>query len=219
MYQTLYQGKDNIYYNHSRPEMLKFIPDGVKDVLDIGCSAGNFGQFLKENLKVTVWGLEPDEASAKKAREKLDFVITGSFDSDTAQSVNKKFDVVFFNDVLEHLTEPDQALINCRELLNPGGVIIASIPNVRYYTVLNQLIFEQDFKYQSSGIMDKTHLRFFTRKSMIRLFNDAGLEIKTIEGINREKIAGRKIKLLRFILSGYFSDIDVLQYAIVASFQ
>lgn len=218
MYETLYQGKDDIYYNHSRPEMLKFIPDGIKDVFDIGCGTGNFGYFLKEKLKLNVWGLEPDKTSASVAGKKLNHVINGIFDFDTANTINKKFDAIFFNDVLEHLVEPEQALENCRPLLKPSGVIIASIPNARFYTVLNDLIFNKDFRYQNSGLMDKTHLRFFTKASMIRMFEGVGLEIRTIEAINHEPVNGRKIKFLKFILFKYLTDIDVLQYAIVASF-
>lgn len=215
-YDELYQDKNDSYYVNERKELLKFVPTAITSALDIGCGAGNFGRMLKNQLNVEVWGIEPDKKSATIAESVLDKVIIDVFDAESLKKLDRKFDVIFFNDVLEHVPDPDWALRNCHQLLNPGGVIVASLPNMRFYTVINELLFEQDFKYQDSGIMDKTHLRFFTKKSMMRLFNENGYHIRSIDGINQYPVQGKKMKFLSWLLKKWLTDITYLQYAIVA---
>ena len=215
-YDELYQDKNDSYYVNERKELLKFVPTAITSALDIGCGAGNFGRMLKNQLNVEVWGIEPDKKSATIAESVLDKVINDVFDAESLKKLDRKFDVIFFNDVLEHVPDPDWALRNCHQLLNPGGAIVASLPNMRFYTVINELLFEQDFKYQDSGIMDKTHLRFFTKKSMMRLFNENGYHIRSIDGINQYPVQGKKMKFLSWLLKKWLTDITFLQYAIVA---
>jgi 2-polyprenyl-3-methyl-5-hydroxy-6-metoxy-1,4-benzoquinol methylase len=212
----MYQNTDETYYNNNRPELLQFVPSGVKSALDVGCGSGGFGFLLKKQFKIKVWGIEPNKQSADSASGKLDVVINDVFDNESLKLISEKFDVIFFNDVLEHVPHPNSTLANCKSLLNPNGVIVASLPNMRFYTVFNELLFEQDFKYQNSGIMDKTHLRFFTKKSMIRLFNDNGYKIKIIQGINEYPVQGRKMKIFKLLFKKWLGDISFLQYAIVA---
>ncbi|GAB2983572.1 class I SAM-dependent methyltransferase [Mucilaginibacter puniceus] len=215
-YNELYQDKNQSYYVNERKELLEFVPPHITSALDIGCGAGNFGRILKTRFNAEVWGIEPDKKSAAIAEGVLDKIINDVFDDESLKKLDRKFDVIFFNDVLEHVPDPDWALRKCHQLLNPGGVIVASLPNMRFYTVINELLFEQDFKYQDSGIMDKTHLRFFTKKSMIRLFNENGYTIKSIEGINQYPVQGKKMKFLSWFLKKWLTDITFLQYAIVA---
>jgi 2-polyprenyl-3-methyl-5-hydroxy-6-metoxy-1,4-benzoquinol methylase len=216
-YDQLYHSKNNAYYVNDRKEMLAFVPSNINSALDIGCGAGNFGQLLKSKLDANVWGIEPDQQSAAIAESKLDKVINSVFDEDSLKKIDQKFDVIFFNDVLEHVPDPEWTLRNCKNLLNPDGVIVASLPNMRFYTVLNEVIFEQDFKYQDSGIMDKTHLKFFTKKSMVRLFTETGYHVNSITGINEYAVQGKKMQFLSWLLKKWLTDITFLQYAIVAS--
>jgi 2-polyprenyl-3-methyl-5-hydroxy-6-metoxy-1,4-benzoquinol methylase len=213
--EDIYKDKDEIYYNNPRAELLPFIPAGIKTVLDVGCGSGNFGQALKSSYKCQVWGIEPNDEAANAAKGKLDTVIHNVFLKDLPELQGKKFDAIFFNDVLEHLINPGEALRNCKELLAPDGCIIASIPNIRWYPVVLSLLRYKDFKYQPFGVMDETHLRFFTKKSMIRLFEDQGYKVEKIEGINKNTNFP-PLNILNFLLFNTQEDMKYPQFAIVA---
>lgn len=217
-YNKLYEDKDKRYYAHSRRELLPFVPGNVNSALDVGCGNGAFGALLKTTFPgMEVWGLEPDAASAAEAKDKLDLVIQGLFIATLPEFTGKKFDLIFFNDVLEHLADPEAAITMCRSLLNKGGHIVASMPNMRWYPVVLALLRYKDFKYTNAGVMDKTHLRFFTRKSMIRLFEDCGCRVDRMEGINKSTDF-RFFNLLNFLLLGTQEDMKYPQFVTVASF-
>src|SRR5581483_7255854 len=184
-YEQLYEGKQDNYYFHSRPEILPYVPLTVRAALDVGCGNGAFGLSLKSQRSCKIWGIEPNKQAAEEAGKKLDKVINGLFVKDMPELAGQKFDAIFFNDVLEHLAAPEDALEYCKELLNPNGYIVASIPNMRWYPVMLSLIRNKDFKYENSGVMDKTHLRFFTFKSMQRMFEESGYRVVKLAGINK----------------------------------
>ena len=213
--QEIYNNKDISYYIHSRPELLKFIPEKIDTVLDVGCATGNFGAMLKQHFGCKVWGIEPNENAATKAKDVLDNVINNYFDAYIDIPKNQKFDCIFFNDVLEHLPEPESALRLAADFLTTNGVIVASIPNIRYYPCLLSILRYKDFKYVDTGVMDRTHLRFFTEKSMTRLFNESGYQIKVIEGINKNKF--KYLSILNFLLFNKLNDMHFPQFAIVAT--
>jgi len=215
---AIYNDKNSSYYHHCRPELIPFIPSFIKTALDIGCGSGNFGQTLKNIFNCEVWGVEPNEASAHEAEKKIDKIINQSFSGDLAELSGKKFDVIFFNDVLEHLVNPEEALLNCKSMMTEEGCIIASIPNIRWYPVILSLLRYKDFRYQVAGVMDKTHLRFFTAKSMRRLFQDTGYKVITIEGINKDSNF-KLFNVLNFLLFNTQWDMKYPQFVIVASNQ
>ena len=180
-----YGDKPPDYYDCSREELIPFVADTSRRVLDVGCSSGGFGELLKRvRPGIEVWGVEPETEVAKVAAGRLDKVINGLFSSNDPALRNEKFDTILFNDVLEHLVDPLPALKEAKALLTPSGQIIASIPNILFYYQVFQLVIRQDWKYQESGILDYTHLRFFTKKSILRMFDEAGLTVTRIEGIN-----------------------------------
>ena len=117
---------------------------------------------------------------------------------------------------MEHLADPAVALTACKDLLTANGVIIASIPNIRWYPVILSLLRYKDFKYQEAGVMDMTHLRFFTRKSMIRLFEESGYRINKIEGINPDT-SFKVFNFLNFILFNSQGDMKYPQFIVVAT--
>ena len=172
--------------------------------------------MLKKNRQCRVWGVEPGKVAAREAEKHLDHVINGLFVRDMPELANQKFDAIFFNDVLEHLVDPDEALNYCKQLLNPNGCIIASIPNIRWYPVILSLIWYKDFKYEQAGVMDKTHLRFFTLKSMRRLFEDNGYSVTQTEGIN-DHINFPVFNFLNFLTFKIHDDMKFPQFAIAAS--
>lgn len=214
-YDKLYETKNDIYYAHARTELLPYIPTNIKSALDVGCGGGAFGALLKQQTNCEVWGIEPNKTAADFAATNLDKAINGLFTKDMPELEGKKFDAIFFNDVLEHLTSPDETLSDCYNLLNNHGYIIASIPNIRWYPVILSLLRYKDFKYENAGVMDKTHLRFFTQKSMVRLFNDAGYKVLKIEGINKSK-KFLFLNILNALLFNTQEDMKYPQFVVVA---
>jgi 2-polyprenyl-3-methyl-5-hydroxy-6-metoxy-1,4-benzoquinol methylase len=129
---------------------------------------------------------------------------------------DERFDCIVMNDVLEHLVDPWAALRQLRPLLSPAGVVIASIPNVRYFTVFKEYLLEGQWKYQRDGVMDRTHLRFFTRKSMVDLFQDSGYAMQSIVGINGMAEFPFKFALLNWLMRNALDDARFIQFACVA---
>ena len=206
------------YFAHDRPEMLAYIPQQATAVLDVGCSSGRFGTLLKERGPIEVWGIEPHKPAAEQATQHLDRVFTGSVEEHINQLPDAFFDVITFNDVLEHLATPEDILKTIRPKLKPGGIVVASLPNMRYWRALYHLVFEKDWKYTDAGILDRTHLRFFTQKSMSRLFTNAGFRVLLQEGINQYGTHRRfpfHIVTLGWGL-GWLRDASFLQFACVA---
>lgn len=214
-----YNEKDDAYYAHQRHEMLRYIPAGTRAVLDVGCSSGAFGILVKEKFGCEVWGIEPDKQSAENANKLLDKVYNSFFDNQIDFG-DKTFDCIIFNDVLEHLVNPFEALELCKRYLNKDGVLVASIPNIRFFDAIYHIVIQGDFMYTGAGIFDKTHLRFFTRKSMIRMFTDAGYKINSVDGINSIKELNYKgyknFKFINTLLFGKIADMEYLQFAISA---
>jgi 2-polyprenyl-3-methyl-5-hydroxy-6-metoxy-1,4-benzoquinol methylase len=163
-------------YDNDRVDMLPLVPTGVRCALDVGCSTGGFVRLLKGAGVETVWGIEPDPTAATRAGDVADHVVTGHFPDDLPPTA-PCFDLVVFNDVLEHMVDPWACLARTRELLRAGGTVIASVPNIRSLEVLYQLVVRGRFDYQQTGVLDATHLRFFTRATMIEMFEGAGYDV------------------------------------------
>ncbi|HDQ26159.1 MAG TPA: class I SAM-dependent methyltransferase, partial [bacterium] len=123
-------------------------------------------------------------------------------------------DCIVLNDVLEHMADPYSFLKHLRKKLSAAGVITASIPNVHHISVMKEYIFNRDWRYTESGTLDKTHLRFFSKKSIIRMFEEAGYGIRKIKGINAS--TSLKAKLFPVISFGFFSGTQYLQYGVAA---
>lgn len=158
-----YKNKSAGYFGSKRPEIADLVPLSAKTLLDVGCGAGMFGKLLKENRDIEVWGVEISPDAAEKAKNNLDKVIVSSFDEKVICPV-KYFDVITFNDRLEHFSNEAPPLLLAKKLLKPGGVIICSLPNVRFIENMKHVLIEQDWKYVDAGTLDRTHLRFFTKK-------------------------------------------------------
>lgn len=150
-------------------------------VLDVGCATGYTGVVLKE-LDCEVVGIEIEAEAAAIARERLDEVF--EFDIESTDPVEildaATFDVVLFADVLEHVRDPLGVIRRFRPLLRTGGAVVASIPNVAH-GALRLALLDGRFDYTDRGLLDATHLRFFTLSSIERLFENAGLGITDVE--------------------------------------
>lgn len=209
------RAEEPIYFRAPRAEMLRFVPTGVERVLEVGCAQGNFGVALKQRFGAEVWGIEYNSVAAQKAAEVLDQVFAGDVDEVAIKLPDSHFDAIVYNDVLEHLVDPRGTLTALRQKLRPDGVVVASIPNIRYFPALREILFRRDFPTEDSGVFDRTHLRFFTRKSIIRMFDDTGYDMRQMKGINTRVMP---LGLIASALSlGYFADGFHQQYACVAA--
>lgn len=177
-------GGPALYPVEPRLEMLAFVPDPCHAVLEVGCGRGGFGQTLRRSGRVTtLWAVEPNEAFSREAKEHYDQLVVGAFPEALAGE-GMRFDCIVFNDVLEHMVDPWQTLRTAHHHLQDGGVVVASIPNVRNARTLFDLCVRGDWAYEDMGVLDRTHLRFFTKKSIGALFNDCGFDIELVRGVN-----------------------------------
>ena len=144
-------------------------------VLEVGCGTGALLSVFRDQCGASVVGVEPDAARVNMAREQNFDVLHGYYDSSTSEALGK-FDTIVFADVLEHIADPAPVLLLARQNLRPGGCVIASVPNVAHWTVRLSLL-RGRFDYQPTGLLDATHLRWYTISSMRRLFRATGFEI------------------------------------------
>ncbi len=152
-------------------------------VLDVGCEIGHLAKRLKEELDCFVVGIEIDKRAAEIARKFYDEVIIADVEEITEINYSDNyFDAIILADILEHLKRPDMLLMKLRRYLKPEGRVVASIPNVGRLEIRLKLLFGK-FEYQESGILDKTHLRFFTLKTARELFEKAGYKVVQVEYI------------------------------------
>jgi methionine biosynthesis protein MetW len=176
--------------------LLSMIPEGAR-VLDIGCGTGSLSSVIRNLRRAEVVGFEPHPERAEKARNAGLEVVTGVYDQAIAQNYGK-FDVVLFADVLEHLVDPLQILQDVKSSLAQDGRVLASIPNVAHWTVRILLLAGQ-FDYKPAGIMDATHLRWFTRKGVRRLFQQAGFDINQFQAAAGGWMGVYHVTPLRFL--------------------
>jgi 2-polyprenyl-3-methyl-5-hydroxy-6-metoxy-1,4-benzoquinol methylase len=166
--------------NSSLKKMLRLVGE-EKRVIDFGCATGYFSQLLnKRGCSVT--GVEINADAAKVAEQYCEQVIVADLDfvSVTEILLAQSFDVAVFGDVLEHLRNPWKLLEETRQLLKPEGYVVASIPNIAHGAIRLALL-QGRFEYMDLGLLDNTHLRFFTRKSVESLFERAGYFVEVID--------------------------------------
>lgn len=178
-----YQAKINrTDRNNSHSLAVEFIqairPTGLK-ILEVGCASGYLGAHLKE-LGHHVTGVELDTESAQLARQVLDEVHCTSIERFYEDHAERKFDIICFGDVLEHLLDPKDVLKRSILQLSPDGHIICSVPNIAHGITRGSL-FEGNWDYADLGIMDRTHLRFFTKKTFIDLLLSSSLTINKLQ--------------------------------------
>jgi len=210
-----YNNKSNVYYRNARPEMLQFLPKNFDKILDIGCGEGLFAHSIREksNREIELWGIEPMEKQGLEAKKKLDKVLIGKSEDVLNEIPDNYFDVIFFNDVLEHLVDPYNLLKLIKSKLSNDGFIVSSIPNVRYHNTFMDLVLNKNWDYKSFGVLDKTHLRFFTKKSIVKMYESMDFEIIEHKGINRSK----SVKPYFYNIPFLFSAMDMFypQFATV----
>ena len=175
--------KNNSSYVGERNDILKLVPVGAVRILDVGCSEGILGKRLKERNNTEVIGIEIDKNMAEFAKQRLDRVIIDNADEIDLEKYLRLnyFDCIIFADILEHLKNPWKIVENVKPFLKDDGVVIVSIPNIRHYTTIFNLLVRGLWSYNDRGIHDKNHLRFFTFKTIGEMFQSAGFEIVNVK--------------------------------------
>lgn len=174
---NIYQFANSIYASHRR--IINFV--GLnKKIIDVGCNKGYLAQEFKKK-GCFVLGIESNKVSAEIAKGLCDEVICE--DVERIEQLNypqEHFDIIVFADILEHLKEPDKTLLKFKKYLKPDGIVIASLPNIARLDIRLKLLCGK-FNYCDSGILDKTHLRFFTLSTAKELFIKNGYKIICID--------------------------------------
>ena len=205
-----------VYEDNARLEVAPYIPRTARRAVDVGCGRGGFGRTLRDVLgdEATILGLEPveEQAAAARLNRGFDDVVTGWF-PEALGGETEQFDLICFNDVLEHLVDPWSAVADARELLAPGGRVVAAIPSIQYLPVVVRLL-RGRWDYADEGTLDRTHLRFFTRATMVELFEESGFVVEECAGVNSMFMFARyqRVRLLRRLIA----DRQWIQFVVVA---
>jgi 2-polyprenyl-3-methyl-5-hydroxy-6-metoxy-1,4-benzoquinol methylase len=204
-----------IYYQLNRSDILALVPSNCANILEVGCGYGLLGRALIARQPCSVDGVEINPEAQKYLINVYRQFWIGNVETLFFEGAQSEYDCLIFPDVLEHLIDPWKILNNLSKRLKPGGVVVASIPNVRNLALLYRLFVKGRWEYESSGLLDRTHLRFFTRREIELLFNEAGLKIELC-AVNRDKYTGFK-RIVSVISKMFIKDIDVCQYLIRAT--
>jgi 2-polyprenyl-3-methyl-5-hydroxy-6-metoxy-1,4-benzoquinol methylase len=166
------------YYRNARQELLPYLPSALNDVLEIGCGQGMFGALLKDRFGCSVTGIELVEKAAAEAATRLDRVHVGDALAMDGRLGSQTFDLIVLNDVLEHFLEPGELLRSYSKRLTSGGSFFLTVPNVRHWSVVAPLLLRGQWEYADWGILDRTHFRFYTRRSLEAMVQSFGLGVR-----------------------------------------
>jgi 2-polyprenyl-3-methyl-5-hydroxy-6-metoxy-1,4-benzoquinol methylase len=172
--------------NSSWYKILHLVDAGSK-VLDIGCSSGNFGEILIKEKNCIVDGIELDKEDSSEARKKLRNVYELNIETDSLDAITDKYDYIYFGDVIEHLVKPVQALERLESLFKnkKTAKILFSLPNMSHISVRLMLL-NGKMEYGQTGLLDDTHLHFYTLDELNRVFNRAGMEISHFDPVIKD---------------------------------
>lgn len=209
------EAKSPAYYENVNPFILEAIPPDARRVLDVGCGAGALGAALKERLSgLEVTGVEINPLVVRKAAAVLDAVIAADVEAGELPFEMDFFDCVICGDVLEHLRDPWATVRKLVKHLKPGGAFVASLPNVCYVNVVENLL-KGEWNYEEAGVLDATHLRFFTKKSAVEMFEKTGLTVEKVQGVLWSEADRRKAEEMRE-KCGLTPEAMYAQYLLVA---
>ena len=202
------------YYAHERPELVAQVSENAERILDLGCGEGLMTTAIKRDRKAQeIWGVEVVASVAEKARTNpaFDKVLCGDLETLVDELPDQHFSHIIAGDVLEHLVDPWIVLEKLRHKLMPSGQFICSIPNIRNFSFVAKLLFKGRFEYKDSGVMDRTHLRFFARKDVELLFTGAGFQNVRIQPVRPKKNFSKRI------MRGLFGDLVIKGFLVTGS--
>jgi SAM-dependent methyltransferase len=200
------------YFGTPRHALIDLL-DGLEPhrALEIGCGAGaNLAEIRRRHRQCRTVGVERERQAAAQARGRdgIDQLIEGDVLDCSIDFESGHFDLIVLSHVLEHFAEPEQVLARCRGWLRPGGHMLIALPNVRHGSVITELLLRGEFRYRDHGILDRTHLRFYTRRSAIRFLREQGLEPLQVQ----PEVDGRRWKLLHCASLGLGHEFTAFAY-------
>jgi SAM-dependent methyltransferase len=170
------------YYQELRMPMLSLVRGTPKRVLEIGCASGQTLAYMRDRGAEYTVGIEYSaEAAALAEGRGVGRIIRGDVEHLELDLESCSFDLLIAGHILEHLADPWTALRRLRRLLKPGGQLVGALPNVRHHSVILPLLLKGEWEYQPSGVMDWTHLRFFSFKGVLGLLEQTGFEVEQVK--------------------------------------
>lgn len=207
--------KSNDYYSNARLEILPLLTKKYKYCLDVGCGFAATSSLLLEQKKAEkADGIEVVPEAASLAEKKLSKVYSCDLSFAPSPLEKEKYDLVLCLDVLEHMVDPWAALKKIHAAMAPGADLIISLPNVRNFRVVLPLLLLGRWRYEESGLLDSTHLRFFTRESALELVRTAGFQIERVETTGAQ--FPRPTWWANLLSFGLFRGLFELQYLVLA---
>jgi 2-polyprenyl-3-methyl-5-hydroxy-6-metoxy-1,4-benzoquinol methylase len=205
--------KEKAYYSHERSDLLRMLPASMtlEKVLDVGCGCGATGQYLKSHFQVKeVVGIEMNPEMAQQARTILDQVIIDDVQKMDLPYERNYFDCIICADILEHLYDPWSVLIKLKNHLKDAGCLLLSVPNVQHWSMIARLLAGR-WDYRDEGILDSTHIRFFTRKSLRGLIERCGFQIEKMSSA-----LGPEVHLINMLTLGLLLNFLSFRYFVLA---
>ncbi len=170
----------NAYYDGINEKLFAHLPE-ARSILEFGCAYGRLGEEYKKKFKGAKWiGIDINEEALAVAAKRLDVVLKSDLDDDLPFVFEDKFDLIVFGDVIEHVKNPKRLLSQINKLCHENSRIVCCIPNMSHYSVIERLLIG-DIAYDNAGLLDETHVRFFSPSSMTKLFLDAGWLPKMVD--------------------------------------
>ena len=209
-----YAVKPASYFSNARADFVDRLPrDPSAQILEVGCGTGATGALaLSEGRCGRYVGIELFETAAAQAREELSEVVTGNVETLSFDWQPATFDAVIFSEVLEHLVEPGEVLKKLARFVRPGGLLLASSPNISHWRVIRELLMGR-FLLTDQGVLDRTHLRWFTPESYAELAERAGFEVEEIGPVTT---FSPRTELLSRLTGGRFNHLFMTQIALIA---
>jgi 2-polyprenyl-3-methyl-5-hydroxy-6-metoxy-1,4-benzoquinol methylase len=210
---SIFFKRDNAYFSEARHDLISLVSGTGCTILEVGCGTGATAEALRLQGKANkLVGIEIDPEMAHIAHKRFDLIVCGDIEEIKIPDQYGKYDYIICGDVLEHLRDPWNVINKLKAQLKDDGFIIASIPNIRFWRIIHDLVLRGNWIYRNEGILDISHLRFFTKKSMITMFKKADLKIITM----KPYYLGRKTYLFNKITFSLFLDFLTTRYIIKA---
>jgi 2-polyprenyl-3-methyl-5-hydroxy-6-metoxy-1,4-benzoquinol methylase len=209
-----YAVKPASYFSNARADFVDRLPkDPTAQILEVGCGNGATGALaLSEGCCGRYVGVELFEKVATEARDVLSDVITGNVETLEFDWQPATFDALIMSEVLEHLVEPGDTLKKLSRFIRPGGLLLASSPNISHWRVIRELIFGR-FNLADQGVFDRTHLRWFTPDTFAGMADAAGFDIEEIGPVTA---FAPRTELISRLTGGHFDHLFMTQIAMIA---
>ena len=212
-----YKQKELAYFTNIRFDLISLIPQNANArILELGAGGGDTLVAIKtKGLAKEVVGIELNPlAESSQENSLIDQFLFGNIETMEIPFAEGYFDVIICGDVLEHLIDPWAVVQKAAVYLKTGGILITSIPNIRYYGAMVEIFGKGNFQYTEHGLFDKTHLRFFCKKDMVRLLSTANMKVTDVYPIF-DLLPDSKIRSLNKLTFGFFEEFLSMQFVLV----